>query len=332
LKKLLPFFIFITMPIKIPGVGLPACTKRTNPESFDNPPIKKARNADGQMTDDVKSKDSEARSTIAKPMIPSDSVVTGESETSGKDANLETKNEMELELTHPETAGQGVEANNIQFNEGRTEEGILTNDGTKASDIDDRKVTEPGMTEEQVTPKKPPAGYLMNVNGALVEAHQGTPFREVVNLPLTVLKGIDELQANVLSEHFFVKTLRDLANWKFYQIAKSIQTLAKAEENAGRLETSLQNINDAVDKKFEKKSLAVIVEQKAEVLQGIGKYLQGQLSKKLGITTMKDLANYKPAEFAAALVALADYETTGFESKTTPNDSKPLSTFRPVVG
>jgi len=185
---------------------------------------------------------------------------------------------------------------------------------------------------EQVTNQKLQEGYVMNVNGALVAAHQGTPLRDVVNLPTTVLQGISEKQAKVLSEDFKVKTLRDLANWKFYLIAKSMQALAEVEERGGRQDTSLQNINDAVDKQFEKKSITTIMEQRTEVLQGVGKFLQAQMSKKIGITTMKELANFKPAKYAEALVALADYETAGFQSKTTTNDRMPLSTFRPVVG
>merc|ERR1719402_527436 len=95
----------------------------------------------------------------------------------------------------------------------------------------------------------------------------------------------------------------------------------------GRQDTSLQNINDALDQEFEKQPMTTIMEQKTEVLQGVGKVLQGQMSKKLGITTMKELANFKPAKYARALVVLADYETAGFESKTTPNDAIPKSTF-----
>merc|ERR1719431_526369 len=108
----------------------------------------------------------------------------------------------------------------------------------------------------------------MNLNGALVEAHEGTPLRKLVNLPVTVLEGISEKQGNVLSAHFKVKTVRDLANWKFYVIAKSMQVLAEVEERNGRQDASLQNINDALDQEFEKQSIKTIMEQKTEVLQG----------------------------------------------------------------
>merc|ERR1712060_111112 len=200
----------------------------------------------------------------------------------------------------------------------------------KTSESNDESLTKEDKNPEEL--EKLREGYLMNVNGALVEAHQGTPFRNVVNLPVKVLKAISEEQAKILSDNFEVKTVRDLANWKFYQIANSMLALAEVEEKNGRLDLSLQNINDAVDKQFEKSAITTIVEQKAQVLQGVGKFLQAQLSKKIGITTMRELANFKPAKYAAALVALADYETAGFQSKTTTNDRKPLSTFRPVAG
>merc|ERR1712060_239403 len=200
----------------------------------------------------------------------------------------------------------------------------------KTSESNDESLTKGDKNPEELGKLR--EGYLMNVNGALVEAHQGTPFRDVVNLPVTALQAISEEQAKVLSENFEVRTVRDLANWKSYQIANSMLALAEVEEKNGRLDLSLQNINDAVDKQFEKSSITTIVEQKAQVLQGVGKFLQAQLSKKIGITTMKELANFKPAKYAAALVALADYETAGFQSKTTTNDRMPLSTFRPVAG
>jgi len=218
-----------------------------------------------------------------------------------------------------------------------------SSDGESKQELEDAKfctskasisgtVVEQTKEDKNTALEKLQEGYVMNVNGMLVEAHQGTPLRKLVNLPVTVLKGISEKQAKVLSADFKVRTVRDLANWKFYIIAKSIQALTEVEEINGRQDTSLQNINDALDQEFEKQPMTTIMEQKTEVLQGVGKVLQGQMSKKLGITTMKELANFKPAKYAAALVVLADYETAGFESKTTPNDAIPLSTFRPVVG
>jgi len=204
-----------------------------------------------------------------------------------------------------------------------------TKDSERKEDVVKPKKSE---SNDQPMTEKLQEGYVMNVNGALVETHQGTPLRNLVNLPVTVLKGISEKQAKVLSADFKVRTVRDLANWKFYVIAKSMQALAEVEEKNGRQDTSLQNVNDALDQEFEKQSITTIMEQKVDVLQGVGKVFQGRMSKKIGITTMKELANFKPAKFAAALIVLADYETAGFESKTTPNDAIPLSTFRPAVG
>jgi len=296
----------------IPGVGLPPGSKRPTPDSFDDSATKKAKNNEGQDKSETMSTEGE----------PTNDVKTGEvAMTEYENKSKET----------PINEGESKPKESEITKETDVEEKI-SGSGDSQKTEKEKTPKESEMKEEQVTPKKPPSGYRMNINRTLVQAHRGTPLRKVVDLPVTVLKGINEEQARVLLHDFKVKTVRDLANWRFHQIARSIDALADVEEKDGRLETSLQNINDAVDKKFEKRSLNTIMEQKAEVVQGIGKYLQELLNKVLGIITMKDLSNYKPAKYAAALVALADYETTGFESKTTPDDSKPLSTFRPVAG
>jgi len=286
------------------GKGLPRGTKRPSLENVDNPPTKKAKILDGN---------SKQESDRAKPSPK-------------KCQSTQEKNKMEkskLKKVGQEPKDSEVKANVVKPKTSESKDKPIAKDDKNPKEL---------KMSEKVTNQKLQEGYVMNVNGALVEAHRGTPLRDVVNLPTTVLQGITEKQAKVLSEDFKVKTVRDLANWKFYQIAKSMKALAEVEERSGRQDTSLQNINDAVDKQFEKKLITTIMDQKIEVLQGVGKFLQVQMSKKLGITTMKELANYKPGKYAAALVALADYETAGFESKTTTNDSIPLSTFRPVVG
>jgi len=276
--------------------GVPHGTKRPNSENVDNPPTKKAKGSDGQCKQE---------SEDGEPCMSKESELT-------KKNNMEKSQANEVEQ---EPKDSQMKENTVK---------------SKTSESNDQPMTKEDKNPEEL--EKLREGYLMNVNGALVEAHQGTQLRKLVNLPVTVLKAISKEQAKVLSENFEVRTVRDLANWKFYQIANSMLTLAEVEEKSGRQDTSLQNMNNAVDKQFEKKSITSIMEQKVEVLQGVGKFLQVQMSKKIGITTMKELANFKPAKHAAALVALADYETAGFESKTTTNDRMPLSTFRPVVG
>jgi len=276
---------------------VPHGIKRPYPESVDNPPTKKAKSSDGHSMQE---------SNDDKPSMSKESELTTEKN------NLEKSPTNELER----------EPNDYQM-----KENIIK---SKTSESNEQSTTNEDKNPEEL--EKLREGYLMNVNGALIEAHQGTPFRNVVNMPVTVLQAISDEQAKVLSENFEVRTVRDLANWKFYQVAYSMLALTEVEEKNGRHDSSLQNINDAVDKQFEKSSITTIMEQKAQVLQGIGKFLQLQMSKKIGITTMMELANFKPAKYAAALVALADFETAGFQSKTTTNDRMPLSTFRPVVG
>jgi predicted RecB family nuclease len=67
------------------------------------------------------------------------------------------------------------------------------------------------------------------------------------------------------------------------------------------------NVNKAVDKAFETKSLKEIAEAPVSALEGLSEE-QGKLLNKLGITTIRDLGEWKFAAWARAIVELAKLE------------------------
>lgn len=69
----------------------------------------------------------------------------------------------------------------------------------------------------------------LNINKALDKAYEGKSFKELVDMPLAGFAGITDESAKAL-EHFGVKTVADLASWKFVGWAQAIVALAKAEE------------------------------------------------------------------------------------------------------
>lgn len=56
---------------------------------------------------------------------------------------------------------------------------------------------------------------------------------------------------------FNIKTIEDLAHWKYFKIARAIVALKNTEQKGKRDVSSKANINKALDKEYEKKSLAV---------------------------------------------------------------------------
>ena len=67
------------------------------------------------------------------------------------------------------------------------------------------------------------------------------------------------------------------------------------------------NVNKAVDKAFESKSLKQIADAPVSALEGLSDE-QGKLLEKLGIKTIGDLGNWKFANWARSIVELAKLE------------------------
>ncbi len=68
------------------------------------------------------------------------------------------------------------------------------------------------------------------------------------------------------------------------------------------------NINKAVDKAFETKSLKEIADAPVDALEGISKANAEALYQALGVKTVADLANCRWVKWAQAIVNLAETE------------------------
>ncbi len=68
------------------------------------------------------------------------------------------------------------------------------------------------------------------------------------------------------------------------------------------------NINKAVDKAFESKSLKELVDAPVDALQGVSEGDAKLLQEAFNVKTIGDLANLKYVKWAQAIVNLADTE------------------------
>jgi nucleotidyltransferase/DNA polymerase involved in DNA repair len=68
------------------------------------------------------------------------------------------------------------------------------------------------------------------------------------------------------------------------------------------------NINKAVDKAYEKKTLKEMANAPVDALEGIGPAGAEALNKFFQVKTVKDLANLKYVKWAQAIVDLAESE------------------------
>ncbi len=69
----------------------------------------------------------------------------------------------------------------------------------------------------------------ININNALDKAYEGKSLKELVDMPIEGFQGVSEETGKALAK-LGLKTVRDLAEWKFVVWAQAIVALAKTEE------------------------------------------------------------------------------------------------------
>mmetsp|Transcript_51220 Transcript_51220/g.112260 ORF Transcript_51220/g.112260 Transcript_51220/m.112260 type:complete len:169 (+) Transcript_51220:69-575(+) len=156
-------------------------------------------------------------------------------------------------------------------------------------------------------------GYALNVNAAVDKEWEAKSFREIAAAPVEAMQGIGPKGKEQL-EKLKIMTVRDLADWKYFKVAQAIAILAPKETAGERHAETQLNINKAMDKAHETKSLTEILALPPSALQGLADWTDAALGE-LGITSISKLAEYKYAHWAQSICTLADYEAADFSHK-----------------
>lgn len=167
---------------------------------------------------------------------------------------------------------------------------------------------EPPLKKAKTGPK-----FRMNINNAVDKEFEESSFAEIAAAPPSALQGIAAKGREVLKK-FKIKTVRDLGTWKYYRVAKAIAGLAALEQEGKRAEASIMNINQALDKKYEPKSLRDILRLPPSALQGLAPWADEALAQ-LHVTTIAKLGEWKFARWAEWIVELAEFENDDLSSK-----------------
>merc|ERR1712060_136976 len=72
----------------------------------------------------------------------------------------------------------------------------------------------------------------MNINAALSKEWEGYSLKDLLDAPLSAFQGLSEAKDKTF-EALGLKTIRDLASWKYYKWARAIVTLADVETRDG---------------------------------------------------------------------------------------------------
>eukprot|EP00931_Biecheleriopsis_adriatica_P059342 TRINITY_DN3549_c0_g1_i2.p1 TRINITY_DN3549_c0_g1~~TRINITY_DN3549_c0_g1_i2.p1 ORF type:complete len:1287 (+),score=344.35 TRINITY_DN3549_c0_g1_i2:53-3913(+) len=160
----------------------------------------------------------------------------------------------------------------------------------------------------------------ININEVVTKEYEASSLAEIAEAPVSALQGIGPKMAQALKA-LKIKTIRDLADWKYYRAASAIACLAPLEQEGARSEEAAMNINQVLDKACEMKSLKEILELKPSALQGLAAAADKALST-LHVKTVGQLGEWKYARWAEFIVNLAKFE----EASATDGkeDDKPL--------
>eukprot|EP00927_Polykrikos_kofoidii_P033149 TRINITY_DN2805_c0_g1_i1.p1 TRINITY_DN2805_c0_g1~~TRINITY_DN2805_c0_g1_i1.p1 ORF type:complete len:287 (-),score=81.20 TRINITY_DN2805_c0_g1_i1:69-929(-) len=154
--------------------------------------------------------------------------------------------------------------------------------------------------------------YKLNINQAVDKEYEGSSLQELCDAPTSALKGIGPKGQEVLKK-LKVKTIRQLGVWKFYRASKAIAGLAAFEQEDKREEGAMSNVNKAVDKAHETKTLNDIKALPPSALQGLAPWVDPELAT-MGVTTVEKLGEWKFAKMAEMIVELSEFENTDFGS------------------
>jgi len=149
------------------------------------------------------------------------------------------------------------------------------------------------------------SNHTLDCSKALKKADETHSFSALAQDEVSVLQGIGPTRLEALHS-LGIKTIPDLAKYKFYHTARAIVTLAATEEG-NRLPESVMNINKALAKAHETQSFKELVDAPVSALQGISE-TKGDLLHELGVSTIGDLARSRYFKNAESIVWLSKFE------------------------
>ena len=90
----------------------------------------------------------------------------------------------------------------------------------------------------------------MNIQIIVNDTHHDKCFRELVDQPVTALRGITRQQADALRDAFGINTIGELAELRAVKYARAIRTMASAEAEPPGEAAKEALIDDAVEMTF----------------------------------------------------------------------------------
>ncbi|KAI8463174.1 MAG: hypothetical protein J3K34DRAFT_444916 [Monoraphidium minutum] len=183
----------------------------------------------------------------------------------------------------------------------------MADSATKKRTLAAAATDDAAASDQPATRQKTGDAPALNANACLDPEHEGKGFKAVLELPPGALQGLREGVADKILASLGIKTIGDLGRWKFYKLAKAIVVLSEVEEDGKRAKGCAANINHGLDKAYEQHTFKQLLEVQPSAFQGLADWTEAAFSQ-LRIHTIADLASWKYARWAEALVEAAEFE------------------------
>jgi len=144
----------------------------------------------------------------------------------------------------------------------------------------------------------------MNIKNAVDKKFESMSLREILKQPVHAIQGVSEKDAELIKEAFRISTVEQFAKLRFAKWAWAIAESEKREQDSSA-GAGVLNLNNAVDKAYENKSLKEILDSPMEALQGLSERQAKLMYDAFQIKTVKQLANQRFFLIARSIYFLA---------------------------
>mmetsp|Transcript_5455 Transcript_5455/g.9615 ORF Transcript_5455/g.9615 Transcript_5455/m.9615 type:complete len:206 (+) Transcript_5455:41-658(+) len=148
-----------------------------------------------------------------------------------------------------------------------------------------------------------------NFELAVKKKYEVYSFTQLVSAPVDALQGVGPKLLEVLN-HYSIKTVQDLAQWKYAKASLAILDLSAFEnttEGHVRDPESKSSLEHILDKKYETMQFSELKDAPIDCLQGISKE-KGEALSALKLGTVTKLAQWKLFHAAKSICILAEFE------------------------
>ncbi|CAE7860551.1 unnamed protein product [Symbiodinium microadriaticum] len=154
--------------------------------------------------------------------------------------------------------------------------------------------------------------YKMNMNLAVIKDFRGKSIKEILDSPVHAIRGLSGENGEATLEKLGIKTVRELAGWRVFLLARAIVTMAPTEntdedDKDASGPSAKMNIRNMLDAEYETAPLKQVLDLPVSALsilppEGV------EVLASINIRTIKHLGTRKYFHWANAILELEQYE------------------------